>query len=211
MENTHTSLARVLYVKFVEFVAEQPLCRVAKFIGLSFLVGVLSSLLTAPDATQTALYEAMHWKNGILTAVVWSVAIVFYSPKVLRLAYSQILELVEFFSDQSCESDETIEGIPVTELVDHLFEEKSFKREEVESKFGIPRNRYHRLAEKMEEMEILVRGENNSRVLSPDVTRGEVVEHFKGKRVAMDLDTLRIVRSPTSADSFTTRNIAQTA
>lgn len=184
-----------------------------KFVGLSFLAGLISSFLTAPDATQTALYAAMQWKNGLLTAIVWSVALVFYSPKLFKFIVQQIVGLIEFFSDQTIESDETIEGIPVTEMVDHLFEEQSFKRDDVESKFGIPRNRYQRLAEKMEELDILTRGENNSRVLNDDMTRAEVIEHLKGKRVAMELERqINIVRPPLpSHKAFTRRKILQTA
>lgn len=211
MEYTHSSLSRALYTKLVAIVEETPLRTIVKFVGLSFLTGLLSSLMTAPDATETALYAAMHWRHGILTAIACSIGIVFFAPKLARMVYGQIIELIEFFADQSVESDDTIEGIPVTEMVDHLFVEKSFKRDDVETAFGIPRNRYQRLAEKMEELDILIRGENNSRVLNPEMTRAEVIEHLKGKRVAMDLNTLNIIRPLPSPVSFTTRKIMQTA
>jgi len=68
-----------------------------------------------------------------------------------------------------------IEWIPVIELIDHLFIAKSFKREEIEKKFSIPRHRFTDLANALEECWILVRGENNSRVLNPNVTRQEIV------------------------------------
>jgi hypothetical protein len=61
---------------------------------------------------------------------------------------------LEIFNERSdpkkIPTGNTIEGIPTLELLDHLFEHKSFKREDIENKFGIPRNRYGILATKLE-------------------------------------------------------------
>ena len=210
-EPRRPSLIGVLWHKFVEFVEEKPLGSIVKFVGMSFLAGFLSSILTAPDATQEAFYHLMLWKHGVLPAIGMCFAAVFFAPRVGRYLFDELCQIIESLSGVSCESDETIEGVPVPELIDHLFEEGSFKREDIEGNFCIPRNRYQRLAEKMEELEILNRGENNSRVLNPEMTRAEVIEHLKGKRVAMDLDTLNIIRPLPSPVSFTTRKILQTA
>lgn len=75
---------------------------------------------------------------------------------------------------QEIENGSTLEGIPVVELLDHLFEKESFKREEVENKFGIPRNRYTTLAIKLENIGVLIRGENNARVLNTEYSRADV-------------------------------------
>lgn len=212
-EEIHTSLIKVLWLKFVGFVAETPLGTIARFVGLSFLAGLLSSILTAPDATQDAFYHVMLWRNGVIMAIVLSFAAVFYAPRVCRFLFDELCQFIESITGVSVESGETIEGVPVPELIDHLFEEGSFKREDIEGKFGMPRNRYQRLAVKMEALDILIRGENNSRVLNPEMSRGEVIEHLKGKRVAMELEyPLKIVRPlPSSAPTFVRRELAQTA
>jgi len=68
-----------------------------------------------------------------------------------------------------------LEGIPTLELIDYLFEHKSFKRDDIEATFGVSRNRFDNLAKKLDEINILIRGANNARVLNPDYTRQEVV------------------------------------
>lgn len=212
-ETRRPSLIRVLWIKFVEFVEEKPLGSIVRFVGLSFLAGVLSSFLTAPEATEDAFYALMLWKHGAIPAIGMCFAAVFFAPRVLRYLFDEVCQFIEAVTGQSCESDETIEGVPVPELIDHLFEEGSFKREDIEGKFAMPRNRYQRLAEKMEQLDILTRGENNSRVLNKKMSRGEVIEHLKGKRVAMDLEyPLKIVRAPLpSSPVFVRRQVAQTA
>lgn len=206
-----TSLTKVLWFKFVQFIEVTPLKTIAKFVGLSFLAGLLSSILRAPDATQTAIYQLMMWNDAIIPTILSSIGIIFYAPKAFLFLFDEFCEFAESFTGASCESGDTIEGVPVPELIDHLFEKGSFKRDDIESKFGMPRNRYQRLAEKMEALEILTRGENNSRVLNKDMTRAEVIEHLKGKRVAMQLDTLNIIRPLPHSPTFKQRSIAQTA
>lgn len=203
------SLVGVLWNKFVEFVEEKPLGSIIRFLAMSFLAGVLSSILTAPDAMQEVFYRLMMWRHSVIPAVVMCFAFVFFAPKLWGMFFEQVVQIVEFFSDQSIESDETIEGVPVNELIDHLFENQSFKRCDIEGTFGMPHNRFQRLAEKMEEMEILTRGENNSRVLNTKMTRAEVIEHLKGKRVAMQLEyPLNIVRTSLPCPTtFTSRKI----
>ena len=73
------------------------------------------------------------------------------------------------------QSQAMIEWIPVIELIDHLFTEQSFKREDVEKKFWIARHRFTDVVNALEECAILIRGENNSRVLNPNITRQEIV------------------------------------
>jgi hypothetical protein len=209
----HPTLKKVLWIKFVQFVAERPLGSIVKFVGLSFVAGLLSSLLASPDDFERVFYAVALWHNGLITLILMCFGFVFFAPRFFRFIMDELVYIVEGLTQQSCESDETIEGIPVTEMVDHLFEEKSFKREEIEGKFGIPRNRYQRLAEKMEDLDILTRGENNSRVLNEEMSRAEVIEHLKGKRVAMQLEyPLKIVRPPLPRSPvFVHRELAQTA
>jgi len=85
----------------------------------------------------------------------------------------------------------SIEWIPVIELIDHLFIAKSFKREDIEKKFGIARHRFTDVANALEECWILVRGENNARVLNPNITRQEIVAC-----VAEAQEASQIVRRP---------------
>lgn len=73
------------------------------------------------------------------------------------------------------------------ELLDHLFEFESFKRDDIEKKFGIPRNRFTTLAQKLEDLCVLKRGENNSRILNEEFARSDVALLLEGKTSAADL------------------------
>jgi hypothetical protein len=69
-----------------------------------------------------------------------------------------------------------VEGIPTLELIDYLFNNQSFKRDDIEAVFGIPRNRFDILAKKLDDLKVLVRGANNGRVLNPEMSRQEIVQ-----------------------------------
>lgn len=77
--------------------------------------------------------------------------------------------------------EDHIHGIPVSELLDHLITHKSFKRMEVEQKFGIPRHKFTMIADELEAVGLLTRGENNSRVLNSERSRYDMqksVQHY---------------------------------
>lgn len=103
---------------------------------------------------------------------------------------------------QEQSDDASIEWIPVIELIDHLFVAKSFKREEIEKKFGIARHRFTEVANALEECWILVRGENNSRVLNPVITRQEIVACIAEAREANQI-TKRPIKMNDSEYRFT--------
>jgi len=69
----------------------------------------------------------------------------------------------------------TIEGVPIHEVVDHILSEWSFKRDDIERKFAIPRNRYQAIATKLDRSGVFIRGDNNARVLRDDITREMLV------------------------------------
>lgn len=90
--------------------------------------------------------------------------------------------------------------IPIVEIVKHLFEEKHFKRTDIENKFLIPRNQYTKLASKLEQINILKRGENNSRILNEDYTQEQILKAF----IFCDwnIDNLRIHHEEIAPNSF---------
>lgn len=109
---------------------------------------------------------------------------------VIVFNYKSIIEFIKdnipSFEKEEVDQD-TIEWIPMIELLDHLFEFKSFKRDDVEQKFAIPRHRFTDLANKFEEMWILVRGINNSRVLNNDFSRQDIASILSGKSTTQEI------------------------
>jgi len=82
---------------------------------------------------------------------------------------------------------DSIDGIPRLELLDHLFTVGTFKRDDVENKWKIPRYRVTEISKKLEDLGVLVRGENNARVLNTDFTREDIASMIDGKKSFFDI------------------------
>ena len=79
---------------------------------------------------------------------------------------------------KNVDQDELICWVDIQLILEHLFSEKSFKVIDIESKFWIPRNQYNVLAKKLEQVWILKRWENNSRVLNEEYSKEQVMKAF---------------------------------
>jgi hypothetical protein len=153
---------------------------------LCFLAGVLSSAALYPDDLGRAFNLAMTWHNYAVPKVLWIFGLVFFSPAIVRIVRNWL----------KTPAGETIEGIPTTELIDHLFTEGTFKRDDIERKFNVPRYRYTALAKKLKELDVLCSGpRNNETILNPDCTRETLADILAGKMTAGELERpLNIVR-----------------
>lgn len=70
----------------------------------------------------------------------------------------------------------TIEGIPTVEILDHLFDNQTFKREEVQKKFGVSRSGYDRLVSILKGAKILVHGPCNAHLFNTEYSREQVAK-----------------------------------
>ena len=110
------------------------------------------------------------------------------SRKGIALAYWRWqTDMIHFLADVP--TDE-IDGIPVSELLDHLFTAKSFKRDEIEEKFKLPRYRHTELAKKLKEIGVLVQGPCNAHVLNGEFSRQDIALMLRGKTSTEDLEPL---------------------
>lgn len=141
----------------------------------------LSAVLIFPHQAADIARNVCEWQNYAVPKVAASFAFVFNFQSLVRNIRNMIPEA------QEIPSGETIEGIPTVELLDHLFEFESFKRDDVEKKFGIPRNRFTDLAKKLEDLKVLVRGDNNARILNPEFSRSDVASILTGSERAEEL------------------------
>lgn len=97
----------------------------------------------------------------------------------------------------------TFYGVPVVELVEYLFAgDGSFRRDDVEARFAMPRNKFDEMAKKMDGVKIFVRGENNARKLNPDFSRSDVSSMLFS---AVESGELRRLFRKESECSFTSR------
>lgn len=100
------------------------------------------------------------------------------------------------------DNENQIFWIPILEIIKHLFEEKHFKRTDIESKFLLPRNQYTKLAKKLEEIWILKRWENNSRILNEDYTEKQIAKAFV--YCNWNINDLKIQHEEITPNHFTT-------
>lgn len=182
----------------------------------------IAALLTCLAATYTSfllddgrtLLRVTEWRGGVLPTIVFANACVFSLPAAcrwIRDAWNALPAREEI--DEPQEGTETLDGVSTSNLLTHLFRNRTFKRVEVESKFGLPRHRYSTMADALEQIGILTRGENNARVLDPEMTIDRAAELLAGKRRSEDLEIpINIVRPlPSPAPIFVRRSVAQTA
>ncbi len=132
----------------------------------------MASIAVIYPAQITAAINAVgSWNNGAIIKMAFIFVLTLNFTKIAQLGVKAWKNLPEARKEEMAG---TLEGIPTVELLDHLFQFKSFKRSEVEEKFGLPRNRYTTLAMKLENLGVLIRGENNARVLNEEYSRADI-------------------------------------
>lgn len=178
------TLTSVIYKKLLESLENSSFKEIFKMILIVFATIITTFILTYPKEILNAFGVIFTWNNSILLKAIISF-IIFYN-------FWRIIETVKnidlWFSQN--EKIDQIEWIPTLELVDYLFENKSFKRDEVEQTFWIPRNRFEKLAKKMDELNILIRSINNARVLNEEFTRQEVYKILEWKSSSDELKNI---------------------
>lgn len=168
----------------------------------------LSSILRASGAFACAvlLSAVMVFPSETIALLLQCATFYQYAPAKIAFCFAlvhrrnQIIALYRKYKKSSRKRTQghTIEGIPTVELLDHLFEFESFKRDDIEAKFNIPRHRYTDLAQKLETLGVLQRGPNNSRVLNPEYTRADIAAILHGRNTSGQLAPVLRQKSPTS-------------
>lgn len=140
---------------------------------------VLTGLLTFPEQSIILLSDAFKYQNYLLPKAVFSF-VFFYNLE--NIIYSFKNEIAS-----RAPSVDMVEGIPTIELIDYLFENQTFRRDDIEGVFGISRNRFDFLAKKLDDLKVLIRGANNGRILNPEMSRQEIVQILSSGEKAKDL------------------------
>lgn len=211
--NTNTPKMRsVLWRKAVTFTEAHSVRRGLKFLGMAFVAGLLSAIATAPETAEVNFNRIMEWRNYTVPVTLWVVFLTFYGKKVMIWLVDSLARLVPSYEVEEVEEegDCMIEGIPVTGLVDHLMKHKTFKRDDIERKFLVPRYRYTALAKKLKELDVLTHGINNMSVLGEEWNREKLLDLFAGKESADELEkSVNIVRPLPSPALFSRRRISE--
>jgi hypothetical protein len=194
----------------IEAAEDRTLGEITSFIIKPPLVVALASCMWTEGKSFDAI---MQWRNFSVPMFLTAIAMVYGLPVLYRLMVQSAENIIEKTKQSVPVPNERMEGVATDALIEHLFATKGFRRAEVEAKFKMPRHRVSLLADRLEDVGILTRGENNARVLGA-VSREHVRELLAGKTVAEELEqSINIVR-PTPpphspAPIFTKRPISE--
>lgn len=188
MENTYSTNERVqrrtvsslLGKKVLDFVEKSTLSQTLKTASLICLSTGITIVLVDPTLLIKAGQYSFSFCNYLVPKFIVTTTIVFRSTTALKA-------MKRLYLIKPKQRLQLIEGVPTTEILDHIFTEGSFKREEIKKKFGISHDRSNKLAQKLEDLGVFVRRENNARVLNPEMSRQDVAALLEGKTSADEL------------------------
>lgn len=182
------SITSILVSKILDVLESSTLSQI--FTGFLLLLAsiTLTVVLTYTDDSLEAFRAILTWENAIIAKAIVVTLFVFNFSRIV----SVILTKFEFVlaSREEIRTIDSIDGIPRLELLDHLFTVGSFKRDDVEKKWGIPRYRVTEISKKLEELGVLTRGENNSRVLNTEFTRSDIATLLGDRESVEDIKML---------------------
>jgi len=166
------TLTSILVSKILDVLESSTLSQI--FSGFLLLLAsiIVTVVLTYTNDSIEAFRAILAWENAIIMKGVVVTLFIFNFSKILALILEWFESLLATHTD--IRTIDSIDGIPRLELMDHLFTVWTFKRDEVESKWAIPRYRVTAMSKKLEDLGVLIRWENNSRILNPEYTRSDL-------------------------------------
>ena len=172
------TLTSILVSKVLDVLESSTLSQI--FSGFLLLLAsiILTVVLTYTDDSIEAFRAILSWENAIIAKAIVITLLVFNFSKLLSYVLHMFESLLTTRTD--IRTIDSIDGIPRLELMDHLFTIGTFKRDDVEKKWGIPRYRVTLISKKLEDLGVLVRGENNARTLNTEYTRSDLALLLNG-------------------------------
>ncbi len=171
-EQVRISLGWVLYVKFLRWVENSSASSLMKATinCLTFLVITLA--IMTPNFCLGMLTAALHWHLSARVAILFvTLSLVLNAKRLLRLV-KNVYALKDRKGNQH-----TYEGIPLDTFATYLCEHGTFTTKAI-SDLGLSQRKWARIAEQLEHNKILIRGENNSRVLG-EIDRPTLVQQLR--------------------------------
>lgn len=171
------TLRSVFWIKFIRSVEQNKTTYLFKK-ALEFLVGLsIGFMLYKPMAVLDIATKVLSFQEFVIIKIFLGVSLFFMRKRIVTF-YKKVSRWVRN-RKVSKSKEALIDGVPVSELVDYLFRNNNFKREGVNGAretFGLNMDRYNRLAQALEDKNVLVRGENNMRVLSKSWSRQSLID-----------------------------------
>jgi len=183
----------ILWNKFLDRVEESGLYFVLVFLLKITMFLCIVSVFVYPEKVTTILIQLWEYKEYLFAKMFCSAIFCFYSDKIFRFTVtfhcnifrfiSKLFQRIETNIDYSTKeiqeeksNNSSVVGIPILELIDHLFTFKTFKRDDIENRFMVPRRKYDKLAKLLESNGVIYKDptQNNARVLTDGISREDV-------------------------------------
>lgn len=169
------SLRGVLWVKFLRWIEQSPS---TSLLALSMKCSMLALALLAvlaPSLMLRILWAAYEWNGHRIPLCLGTIALTASAPRCFRFvrAYSARRR-----KSRANGSAPTYEGIPCDELTTYLFEHQTFGTDAMND-LALAQRKWRRIADQLETNAVLVRGENNARVLNPAIDRATLTRQLR--------------------------------
>lgn len=164
------TLRRVLWNKFLKWVEKSPAGRLVRaFVWLMIACAIVLGIIV------------QHFIPGAVMAIVGprsvSALVILFALMYWRTCVRVVRYL--FGTQTKVNSNQhTFHGVAVPDLADYVFRTKSFTTD-AERDLGLAQRQFRKIAAALEDQKILVRGENNARVLNPTITREQFVRQVR--------------------------------
>lgn len=197
-EKEKKTVGKIIIGKFYKWLEETEIKIVILRLVETFIIIFIALLLVAPTKTLEAANFALSYNSYILPQ---------FSTAIYALSqWRKFLDMVKSAKiKKPVHNQNTLAGIPKKELINFLFEKQSFKLKETMDTFGIDRKSFDTLAKKLEnDLKVLERGENNSRILSEKYTREEIAKMIMGAK------DVKSIKSPLSMKIYQNGKVTET-
>lgn len=135
------------------------------------LVSLLA--ITVPHFVLGSVTAAVRWNMSFRVATFLGLLLLTLNAKRLWRLARRMRVRKERKGNQH-----TYEGIPLDDFVTYLFQNKAFTTDAI-SELGLSQRKWRKIADELENGDVLRRGENNSRILNEDATREIVVKQLR--------------------------------
>lgn len=166
-ETIRRTVGSILWNRFLDHISENPIKVLATEVFGFLLAVAVPFTIQYFQGTLSVFWDVMSYKQFMFvqSALVYT---------VWNYRKSIIAQFKQAHGVRQTSPVATIEGIPTTEILDHLFDNQTFKREEVQKKFGISRSEYDRLVSILKGAKILVHGPCNAHLFNTEYSREQV-------------------------------------
>lgn len=173
-ENSHPrlSLRRVLWVKFLRWIEKSPLTSLWKTSLKCLTLALVLCAVSAPSFTLGLLTASAQWNNYRIPLCLATILMTVNATRLWRFAKRLSVRRGKLQPNQY-----TYQGIPVDDLASYLQRNGAFGTDAMQ-RLALPQRKWAKIADELEGHGILVRGENNARVLA-EITREELVRQLR--------------------------------